>query len=138
MAKIRIKTDMVDIKLANVKPDEFTGAWKWVLDVIDTMNASKDKAIKKETDDTSFDIDLFMTESFIIINIAQNVIRDMYSDIVKELPLHVAQRYDVCGSGKQRFDRICDELVETDMKYPPIEAAKLTGKICSEFFSCWQ
>lgn len=132
MAKIRIKTNKVDIKIADIKPNEFTGAWKWVLDVLETMNASEDKVVEDKMDNVPFD--LFMSESFEIINTARTVLCDMYTDIVGTMPLEDAQRYNVCGDGKKTFDSICDDFVMARQSYTPNEAAKLTGRICSRFF----
>ncbi len=135
MAKIRIKTDMADIKLVDVKPDEFTGAWKWVLDVLETMNACKGdpvKAIEDEIDDTPFDV--FNSKGYEIKRNAARII-----DAIKIRASHDGyegkEKYDARGGEpKEVFDKICNDYIERYKSYFPEEAARLTGKICARFF----
>lgn len=140
MAKIRIKTDMADIKLADVKPDEFTGAWKWVLDVLETMNACKGdpvKAIEDEIDDIPFDA--FNFKGHEVKSAARNAIIDTFLFMPTSFfdsKVEEIEKYSVLGGdGKAVFDKICDELIESDSySYAPRSAASLTGSICGRFF----
>lgn len=135
MAKIRIKTDMADIKLADVKPDEFTGAWKWVLDVLETMNACKGdpvKAIEDEMDDTPFDA--FSFKGYEIKHNAAGIIDAMKVRASLE-GWDEKEKYDARGGEpKETFDKICNDYIERYKSYLPEEAARLTGKICARFF----
>ena len=139
MAKIRIKTDMVDIKLVDVKPDEFTGAWQWVKDVLETMNACKGdpvKAIEDEMDDTPFDA--FCLKGYKIKHKATEVINDfrLKMPITDYDAMMERKKYDITatGLGSEDFEKICNDTIENYKIYSPEEAAKLTGKICARFF----
>lgn len=135
MASIRIKTDSLDIKIADIKPNEFTGAWQWVLDVLETMNACKGdpvKAIEDEIDDTPFDV--FSSKGYEIKRNAAGII-----DAIKIRASHDGyegkEKYDARGGEpKEVFEKICNDYVEKQRSYSPEMAAKLTGKICARFF----
>lgn len=135
MAKIRIKTDMVDIKLVDIKPDEFTGAWKWVLDVLETMNACKGdpvKAIEDEIDDTPFEA--FNFKGYEIKHKAAGIIDAMRVRASRD-GYEGKEKYDArFGEPNETFERICNDYIERYKSYSPEEAARLTGKICARFF----
>ena len=135
MAKIRIRTDMADIKLADVKPDEFTGAWKWVLDVLETMNACKGdpvKAIEDEMDDTP--IDAFCFKGCEIENRVATAIEAIKIRAIFDKDDRI-EKYDARGGeAKEVFEKICNDYVEKQRSYLPEDAIRLTGKICARFF----
>lgn len=143
MARIRIKTDKVDIKIADIKPSEFTGAWQWVKDVLETMNACKGdpvKAIEDAADDAD-DIP-FNTEyikGYEVKFAARNAIIDTFLDMPTSFfdsKVEEIEKYSVLGGdGEAAFDKICDELIESDSyNYAPRSAASLAGSICGRFF----
>ena len=141
MASIRIKTDSLDIKINDVSPDEFNGAWKWIVDIvgqfydIETGSGSDEKQDDKE-DNRPYSINelIYYLNAYQIKNTACSVIDDLYANMVKKDYLKDLQHYDVDLLGKIPFEVICDRLLDNRQLYPPEEAAKLTGKICARFF----
>ena len=142
MARIRIKTDKVDIKIADIKPNEFTGAWQWVKDVLETMNACGGdpvKAIEDEIDDTPFDAfnfngrEIKVNSAAVIDNFKLNLKADLHRDMPEWNKYELYNLQDA-KDASETFDRICDDFLEMDKSYLPEEAARLTGKICARFF----
>ena len=142
MARIRIKTDKVDIKIADIKPNEFTGAWQWVKDVLETMNACGGdpvKAIEDEIDDTPFDAfnftgrEIKVNSAAVIDDFKLSMKADTREDILEW------DKYDLYNlrnakDASETLDRICDDFLEMNKSYLPRTAAELTGKICARFF----
>ena len=142
MARIRIKTDKVDIKIADIKPNEFTGAWQWVKDVLETMNACGGdpvKAIEDEIDDTPFDAfnfngrEIKVNSAAVIDNFKLNLKADLHRDMPEWNKYELYNLQDA-KDASETFDRICDDFLEMDKSYLPRTAAELTGKICARFF----
>lgn len=133
MAKIKIKTDKVEINLSNVKTNEFNGAWQWVMDVLEKMNGTS-KTINENNRPYSADELIYYLNAYQIKNTACSVIDDLYANMVKKDYLKDIQHYDVDLLGKIPFEVICDRLLDERQLYPPKEAAKLTGKIVAQFF----
>lgn len=136
MANIRIKTDMLDIKLYDIKPDEVKGAWKWVTDIVETFYGKSTETAKKNKlpDEQKDEPPREWFDSSDIKNMARSVISQMYIKMLKTHCLLDVDQYDVCTEGAEPFERICQKLIEENTVYTPIESARLTGKICSTFY----
>ena len=140
MARIRIKTDKVDIKIADIKPNEFTGAWQWVMDVLEIMNGGKtEEALKEIEDDMPFDAfnftgrEIKVNSAAVIDDFKLSMKADTREDILEW------DKYDLYNlrnakDASETFDRICDDFLKMNKSYLPRTAAELTGKICARFF----